>query len=218
MRPENFLLRRTIARPRRRESRERRALLAALLLGLFGLLASTASLADGIEAAFTPSGPVHIEITKSERLLRVKRGDEVILQYPASWGRGGPGDKQQLGDKKTPTGIYRIMGFNNNSKFHLFMRLNYPNVKDAFYGLKSGVINRQEFDRIIEALRHGRLPPQNTALGGAIGLHGVGFENKKKLRIHSNLNWTEGCIALTNSEISTLRYYVSVGTEVVIKE
>ena len=174
--------------------------------------------ADGIESSVPYTGPYYLEIDKSERLLRVKFADKTYRQYHIASGRGGSGDKQRLGDKRTPEGIYRIAGFNESSQFHLFMRLNYPNVKDAFFGLKNDVISNVEFNRIIESLKFGKLPPQNTALGGAIGLHGVGEETADKLKVHSNLNWTNGCIALTNDEISELRQYVSIGTEVVIKK
>ncbi len=174
--------------------------------------------ADGIESSLPHTGPYYLEIDKSERLLRVKFADKTYRQYHIASGRGGSGDKQRLGDNRTPEGIYRIAGFNESSQFHLFMRLNYPNVKDAFFGLKNDVISNVEFDRIIESLKFGKLPPQNTALGGAIGLHGVSEETADKLKIHSNLNWTKGCIALTNDEISELRQYVSIGTEVVIKK
>lgn len=174
--------------------------------------------ADGIDDADLPDTRYHLEIVKSERLLRVKYAGQTYRQFKVAWGRGGPGDKQQIGDQRTPVGIYRIVGFNENSKFHLFMRLNYPNVKDAFYGLKNKVISRVEFDAIVDSLKMGQLPPQNTGLGGAIGIHGVGEEDPKKLKLHSKLNWTEGCVALTNGEITELRDYVSIGTEVVIKE
>ena len=80
------------------------------------------------------------------------------------------------------------------------------------------VITRGEFDRIISALRINALPPQNTALGGAIGIHGIGPETPEKLHIHEHLNWTEGCIALRNNEIHELRPYVGIGTRVVIIE
>ena len=159
-----------------------------------------------------------IEVKKSQRLLIVKEGEEVRKVYRIAWGRGGNGDKQRLDDRKTPVGTYRVMGFNENSKFDFFIRLNYPNVKDAFYGLKTDVITRVQFDSIINALRLDKLPPQNTALGGAIGIHGIGPENPKKVHIHENLNWTEGCIALRNNEIQELRPYVGVGTRVVITE
>ena len=159
-----------------------------------------------------------IEIKKSQRLLIVREGEEVRKVYRIAWGRGGSGDKQRLGDRKTPVGTYRVMGFNENSKFDFFIRLNYPNVKDAFYGLKTDVITRVEFDSIINALRFDKLPPQNTALGGAIGIHGIGPENPKKVHIHENLNWTEGCIALRNNETHELRPYADLGTRVVITE
>ena len=159
-----------------------------------------------------------IEVNKTQRLLIVREGEEVRKVYRIAWGRGGPGDKQRLGDRKTPVGTYRVIGFNDNSKFDFFIRLNYPNIKDAFYGLKMDVITRGEFDRIISALRINALPPQNTALGGAIGIHGIGPETPEKLHIHEHLNWTEGCIALRNNEIHELRPYVGIGTRVVIIE
>ena len=159
-----------------------------------------------------------IEIKKTQRLMIVREGEEVREVFPISSGRGGPGDKRRLGDRKTPIGSYRIVGFNDSSKFDYFIRLNYPNVKDAFYGLKSETISRDDFDRIVAALRRNRLPPQDTALGGAIGIHGIGPETPTKLRIHDNMDWTEGCIALTNEQVRRLRDYVSVGTRVVIRE
>ena len=148
----------------------------------------------------------------------VKDGEHVEKKFSISLGRGGHGDKLRIGDNRTPIGTYRIVTFNDNSKFHYFMQLNYPNVKDAFYGLKRNLISRNDFDRIIEALRHGNLPPQNTELGGSIGIHGIGDETDEKLRIHNALDWTEGCIALTNHDVQELRRYVTVGTRVVISE
>jgi murein L,D-transpeptidase YafK len=173
---------------------------------------------DGVFASEGTTSDYHLEFDKSDRILRLKRGRQIHREFTAASGSGGVGDKTKTGDKQTPEGIYRIAGFNEKSKFHLFMRLNYPNVKDAFYGLKNDIISRNEFDRIVDSLKLGRLPPQNTALGGAIGIHGVGFETEKKLRIHSNMDWTDGCIALTNDDVSELRTYVRVGTEVVIRE
>jgi len=159
-----------------------------------------------------------LEVKKSDRILFVKNGENVEKTYEIALGRGGNGDKLEVGDNRTPIGTYRIVSFNDNSKFYFFMQLNYPNVKDAFYGLKRNLISRAEFDQIIDALRHGALPPQNTGLGGAIGIHGIGDETRKKLRIHDALDWTEGCIALTNTEIQELRKYVKLGTRVVISE
>ncbi|MGH8526198.1 MAG: L,D-transpeptidase family protein, partial [Gammaproteobacteria bacterium] len=40
----------------------------------------------------------------------------------------------------------------------------------------------------------------------------------QKWDIHQNVNWTEGCIALTNEQIDSLRKHVGIGTKVVIAE
>ena len=146
--------------------------------------------ADGLDDSY--SDDIEIVINKSERMLLLMQGDELVRSYNISVGRGGRGTKERLGDKKTPEGIYRIVEFKTDSRFHLFMRLNYPNIKDAFFGLKNAVISRPEFDRISDALLKRKVPPQNTELGGAIGIHGIGEEDAKKLRIHEKLDWTIG--------------------------
>ncbi len=192
--------------------------IAVMLLLLINSIA-TPTLAG--EDADRPRAHVQVyelEIVKSERKLFVKQHGRIKRSFNIAVGSGGYGDKHRRGDKKTPVGIYQIYGFNNNSRFHFFMRLNYPNIKDAFFGLKDRVIGHNEYNRIVSAWRRGHPPPQNTLLGGAIGIHGLGIENDEKLGIHADENWTEGCIALTNREIEDLRRYVSHGTRVVIKE
>jgi len=183
-------------------------LLCLLLTGLLPLTSMARSTGHGYV----------IEVLKSRKMLLVKRGDKVVRRYRTAVGKGGQGDKQHSGDHKTPVGTYRVVRFNDNSRFRLFMQLNYPNIKDAFYGLKKHLIDRREFDRIVTALKQGKTPPQNTPLGGAIGIHGLGTESRKRLRIHESYNWTEGCIALTNEEIMDLKKYVHIGTKVVINE
>jgi len=193
------------------------ALIGSLLLGVVPVGA------DGLDDGVTPAAIVQparfeLAIDKGARTLSVTEDGRVVKTYRISWGRGGEGDKLMEGDKRTPVGTYRIVDFNEASRFELFMHLNYPNVKDAFFGLKNGVITRDEFDAIIEALRNRRAPPQDTRLGGAIGIHGLGPADARKLQIHKAMNWTEGCIAMTNDEIYDLRRYVDIGTKVVIRE
>lgn len=159
-----------------------------------------------------------IEISKSKQQLIVKDNDSVIKRYRASYGRGGKGTKQKLGDKKTPVGIYKITNFKSDSKFHFFMQLDYPNLLDAWSAYKNKTINASEFKSIAAAYRNKEAPPQNTILGGYIGIHGLGMENEEKLLIHETTNWTEGCIALTNAEIIELKQYVDIGTKVIIRE
>lgn len=159
-----------------------------------------------------------LEIIKSERMLLLKRGIKIEKVFRMASGRGGPGDKHYRGDHRTPVGTYRVVKIKPSSRFHTFLQLNYPNVKDAFYGLRGGCSPEYDFDRIVSAQKYHKIPPQNTALGGAIGIHGIGAFSPQKFDIHQNTNWTEGCIALTNEQIDTLRKYVGVGTKVVIAE
>lgn len=159
-----------------------------------------------------------IEIIKSKQTLLVKHGNRIAKRFHVALGSGGPGDKRHRGDDKTPIGVYRIVKFRDSDKFFMFMMLNYPNVKDAFFGLKDKVIDRSQFDKIINAVKEHKIPPQNTRLGGFIGIHGLGQVDREKLAIHEHYNWTQGCIALTNAQIEDLRHYVGIGTKVVINE
>ncbi len=159
-----------------------------------------------------------LEINKTQRTLVLKNRDKVEKKYLIATGRGGPGDKRVINDKKTPVGTYRIVQVKEQSAFYSFLQLNYPNVKDAFFGLKDNIISRTEFDRIVSAVKHHAIPPQNTRLGGAIGIHGIGRVTPHKLNLHSNLDWTKGCIALTNEQLDEIMQHVGVGTKVVINE
>jgi murein L,D-transpeptidase YafK len=169
-------------------------------------------------AANENTSPYSLEVNKSAQELLVRNGDEVVKRFHIAFGRGGEGTKIRRGDNKTPTGTYRILDFKANSRFHFFMLLNYPNTVDAWHGYIDNRINAREFKQIIMANRNNSVPPQDTVLGGYIGLHGIGEMNEDKLSIHQRENWTEGCIALTNEEISELRNYVTIGTQVLIRD
>ncbi len=162
--------------------------------------------------------PYSLEIDKSDRTLVVRHGKALTRKFQIAVGRGGIGDKRIRGDNKTPLGVYHIAGFNEESEFDLFMRLNYPNVKDAFFGLRNHLIGRREFDAIVQAARRNELPPQNTPLGGAVGIHGLGEETTERVKVQRHLDWTRGCIALSNRDVQELRRYVDVGTRVTIRE
>ena len=95
-----------------------------------------------------------------------------------------------------------------------FIGINYPSPADAERGLREGVIDEKTFQRIIAAHREGKIPPQNTALGGNIGIHGLGDANPN---VHRLVNWTNGCIALDNAQIEELAQLVSPGMLLEIK-
>lgn len=176
-----------------------------LMICLAFSLPATAS-SDGIE----------IVIVRDQNKLLVKKHNRTIKTFRAAFGSGGKQAKVREGDRKTPKGYYRILEVRDSNQFHTFMQLNYPNMDDAKKALKSGLIDRQEYRRILGAHLYNELPPQNTVLGGLIGIHGIGVETQDKVEIHQMTNWTKGCIALRNSEIQELSQYVSHGTPVII--
>lgn len=185
---------------------------ALLLLASFTSLSIYAPVLSAVDSGY------HLEIIKSRKELHLKRGNHTFRIFKVSFGKGDSLPKRVRGDNRTPVGNYKVLDFKSDSKFHYFMQLNYPNMIDAWHGYKTQLITPDEFKQIALANKNQEMPPQNTALGGYIGIHGLGELSDEKLKIHKALNWTEGCIALTNNEINILRRYISRGTQVVIKE
>ena len=181
------------------------------------LLTTMGAAAEGVrKVALNPT--YSLEIEKAKRTLIVRQGDAVARRFQIAVGRGGLGDKRIRGDNKTPVGVYHITELKPEGPFHLFMHLNYPNVKDAFFGLRNHLITDRQFGRIVQAARQGETPPQDTRLGGAVGIHGLGEESAERLKVQRYLDWTQGCIALTNRDATELMKYVEIGTKVTIRE
>lgn len=184
-----------------------------MLTLLLALMSQTAvaepTLREAAGAAGLAWPPPHLSvyIDKSEHRLTVRSGETALKQYPVALG-DPTGDKLQQGDRKTPTGTLYVVTRNNKSQFHLFLGLGYPNAEDADRGLQSGLINKATADRIKQAEKGHRQPPWETALGGAVGIHGGG----------TGIDWTLGCIALENAGIEELWAVAPIGTKVIIEE
>jgi len=135
-----------------------------------------------------------ILIEKSKRQLTLISKDEVIKSYKIALGGNPTGPKEQQGNNKTPEGIYIIEGRNLNSRYHLSLRISYPNEKDRKYARELGV-----------------------STGGDIMIHGTkrGFSGDDSS--HSLVDWTEGCVAVTNDEIEEIARLVPDGTIVEIR-
>ncbi|MGJ0486353.1 MAG: L,D-transpeptidase family protein [Methylomicrobium sp.] len=147
--------------------------------------------------------------------IEVKKGEHTVDTISdIAIGRGGAGYKTHRGDDVTPYGEYRIGWVGERSNFRRFFGLTYPNVQDARTALIKGIINKYTYEQIVEANESQQIPPQNTPLGGQIGIHGLGAADEK---IHRSMNWTHGCIAMTNNQIDHLRRYVAPGMVVKIK-
>lgn len=164
------------------------------------------------------TGSYELLIKRSEKRLIVQKEGQTIRSFHVALGSGGRQGKEQAGDRRTPMGEYHITQVRDSNTFYMFLQLDYPSVRDAINALKSERISKQEYRKILDAHIFGHLPPQNTSLGGAIGIHGIGVETEKKLEIHQLANWTQGCIALRNEEIDLLIPYIQKGTTVKITE
>ncbi|MCU0241612.1 MAG: L,D-transpeptidase family protein [Vicinamibacteria bacterium] len=150
---------------------------------------------------------VSILVRKAERQLVLSGDGRVMLKRKVGLGQVPVGHKQRQGDNRTPEGDYIVCLRNANSQFHLFLGLSYPSAADAERGLAAGLITKAQHRRIVRASAAGRQPPWETALGGAVGIHGSG----------SNWDWTLGCIALDDPDIEVLWALCPVGTPVHIE-
>jgi hypothetical protein len=72
---------------------------------------------------------------KAERRLELYAFNEeekprLVCSYPILAASGATGPKLREGDKQVPEGLYRIELLNPNSRYHLSLRVNYPNIDD----------------------------------------------------------------------------------------
>lgn len=149
-----------------------------------------------------------------DRMTIYKKGAAPIVFQNIAFGAAGVKEKLRRGDDVTPRGVYRVAWVREQSKFLHFVGLDYPSRADARRGFESGRIDRSTLERINHAHAIGGVPPQDTALGGFIGIHGVG---KGSLEVHRLANWTGGCIAVENAQIHRLLEFVRLGTIVEIR-
>jgi len=147
-----------------------------------------------------------IIVYKSARKLEFYSDQKLLRTYRVGLGFNPVPDKQKEGDGATPEGEFYIFVKNNQSSYFLSLGVSYPNLEDAERGLRDGLINKTQYDTIVEAIRKKVGPPQYTKLGGLIYIHGHG----------SSRDWTWGCVALENADIKELYNVVSVGTPVTI--
>jgi murein L,D-transpeptidase YafK len=147
-----------------------------------------------------------IVIRKAARKLEIYDGEKLVKTYMVALGFTSNGDKEIEGDGRTPEGEFYVFAKNPESRFHLSLGLSYPSKDDAKRGLATDLVTKDEYDEIIKAIDDGGMPPQKTRLGGEIYIHGGGIDN----------DWTDGCVALKNEEISEIFAVIPVGTMVKI--
>ena len=132
-------------------------------------------------------------VHKGSRTLTLMQGERPLKTYRVSLGTNPVGPKTREGDHRTPEGHYVLDSRNPQSRFHLSIHISYPNAADA------------------EAARRAGVRP-----GGAIMIHGIQNGLVWIGRAHGFWDWTDGCIAVTDSEIEEIWRAVPDGTPIEI--
>ena len=140
------------------------------------------------------NGDYSIIIDKFSRKCFVYYKGKQKYEFEAELGRNWVGDKRVKGDMATPEGMYKITKKfdGRKTKYYKALLLNYPNDEDTA--------------RFKAEIENGSLPP-SSKIGGLIEIHGDGGRG---------IDWTEGCVALTNKEMDLIYRIVKVGTPVTI--
>ncbi len=160
-------------------------------------------------------GPTALVVWKSGYVVTLYKGKNPVKTYRAVFGKGyADGDKERMGDRRTPEGDFYVCSMNPSKRFYKFMGLSYPNLRNAEQGLRKGLIGIREYVEIQKAIEERRQPPWETKLGGAVGIHGRMFEDPSAQR--ERRNWTDGCIALANADVDEIFSVVGLGTPVEI--
>jgi murein L,D-transpeptidase YafK len=139
-------------------------------------------------------------------MLHLFDGERLVRTYPVDLGVVPVGRKRRKEDGRTPVGTFRVVTKNADSPYHRFIGIDYPDVATAKWGLAHGLISEGEATSIRRALKAGRRPDWNTALGGGIGIHGHRIGR----------DWTGGCLALSDEHVEELFAVLRVGDRVEI--
>jgi murein L,D-transpeptidase YafK len=139
-----------------------------------------------------------VKVYKSLHRMDLLFQGKVIKSYKVMLGRGGPNPKRQQGDLLVPEGQYVLDEKNPNSKFHRAIHISYPNEADIKRAQEAGV------DPGGEVFIHG-LP--NTKSNFVKWLREIAVKIKNKThsqKIIKKLDWTQGCVALSDNEIEEI--------------
>jgi murein L,D-transpeptidase YafK len=134
-------------------------------------------------AGLSASMPVadQIIVHKSERRLYLMRHGEVLRSYRVALGLMPEGPKERAGDFRTPEGHYQLTRRNSRSDYFLSIQVSYPNDQD------------------MRRARHDHVDP-----GGSIMLHGLPNSLRHSPEYYAKSDWTDGCIAMSDSDMVEL--------------
>lgn len=173
------------------------AVFLTVALGVAAPAWSDASLATSGVATLPDAGlPLadKVLVRKAERKLYLLRKGEVLRSFAVRLGLAPLGQKEQEGDFRTPEGRYRLVRRNPNSDFFLSMQVSYPNDQDMARAKVMGV-----------------------SPGGAIMIHGLPNVPKKPSDYYEKMDWTDGCIAVSNSDMVEIWLMTPLDTPIEIQ-
>lgn len=134
-----------------------------------------------------------VRVIKSDLKLQLLSSGKILYEFKVSLGGNSKGHKTQEGDGKTPEGIYQLDYKKSDSAFYKAFHISYPNTND-----------------IASAKVRGVNPGGNIMIHGQKnGFGWLAFASRY-------LNWTNGCIALKDSEIDVMWEAVKEGTTIEI--
>jgi murein L,D-transpeptidase YafK len=145
--------------------------------------------------------PYVIVVDKTERTLTVFHYGKEVRVFPVVLGRG-QGRKLYEGDRRTPSGVYRISDKRSHARYHRFLDFDYPNPADIAH--------------FQYALARGEVPQEGHVArpGALLGIHGSDKEDLNRVGV----NWTYGCVALMNRDIEELYEMVPEGAVLLIQD
>lgn len=117
-------------------------------------------------------------VEKGERKLYLIKDGEAFRSFDIALGLAPEGHKQEEGDSKTPEGVYLLDARNPDSDFFLSIHVSYPNAVDRRRAREKGV-----------------------SPGGAIMIHGQPNVPTYSAAFYRSSDWTDGCIAVSNSDM-----------------
>ena len=165
------------------------------ILGLVFILLLIAGTYAWLPASPLPKSAIdRIIVIKSQHRMMLMNQKQTVKTFTISLGRGSIAPKTSEGDHRTPEGNYTIDWRNPQSRFHLSLHISYPNAQDRQRAREAGF-----------------------APGGDIMIHGLHHQLGWIGRFQRWVDWTDGCIAVTNEEIDEIWPLVPAGTVIEIK-
>jgi murein L,D-transpeptidase YafK len=135
-----------------------------------------------------------VVIEKAARVLHLLRDGEILRTFKIALGIRPVGDKLREGDFKTPEGEYLLDGRNPNSEFFLSIHISYPDPVDWRQASEAGY-----------------------EPGGAIMIHGQPNVPTRSETYYRTQDWTNGCIAVSNSDMIDIWLMTGENTPIEIK-